>query len=346
MVEEKTGRLVQLATAGVIAWDLAEIGRFFYIALLESPLHTIPWLAGALVIYLPLQLVLVRGAIRGERPRGSWWLLAGVALTLAVALPFGGLFMVLALWVPAALALLYFKPPWSLVLLAVVAAIAFIAALSGSLRSWEAIVTGPLTPTKLQVAAFDTMDVVWGGVAFAVLAWLVRTVTELNDARQQLAARAVVAERRRIDDEVDRTVGAALEHIIAAGEQAVELAGVRDRAAAERELVRLTGLSRATLADSRGLLTGYRQTSAEAELRAAITLLTAGGVQVNLELPDAGLPSELPDGLRAKLRALIADALRDQCAASECTLTVAAADGTLDVSFRRVAAALGREGAA
>src|SRR5579872_4875891 len=135
VVEEKTGRLVQLATAGVIAWDLAEIGRFFYIALLESPLHTIPWLAGALVIYLPLQLVLVRGAIRGERPRGSWWLLAGVALTLAVALPFGGLFMVLALWVPAALALLYFKPPWSLVLLAVVAAIAFIAALSRSLRS-------------------------------------------------------------------------------------------------------------------------------------------------------------------------------------------------------------------
>jgi hypothetical protein len=59
------------------------------------------------------------------------------------------------------------------------------------------------------------VDILWSGIALAVLVWLARIVRELQAARQELAARALVVERQRIDDELARTLGTALERIIA-----------------------------------------------------------------------------------------------------------------------------------
>jgi len=323
MGEEKAGRLLRLATAGAIAWNLCEVGRFLYLGLSQSPPRDAVWQAVATAMYLPLQLVLVLGAIRGARPRHSWWLLAGVALAIGLTLPFGGVGMVLVLWVPAGLALLYFRPPWSFALFAVVVGAAVAAVL---------LTSGLSAPSEF--AVFDTMDVTWGGVALAVLVWLVRGIRELDGARQLLAARAVIAERRCIDDEVDRAVGAALVRIIASGEKAAGLVGAGDSDGAQRELRALTARSRAALADARGMLTGYRQVSAEAELRAVVTLLAAGGVKAHLALPGTGLPAELPDSFRARLRALVADALSDQDAMGERVLTITAAGGRLDADLR------------
>ncbi len=324
MGEDKAGRLLRLATIGVIAWVLAETGRFLYLSLSLSPLHVAVWQAVATVVYLPLQFVLVLGAMRGARPRHSWWLLAGVALAIGLTLPFGGDYVALVLWGPAGLVLLYFRPPWSFVgFLAVV-----LATITAVLHTW-----GPGNPARFHVAVFDTMDVTWGGVALAVLVWLVRVIGELDGARQLLAARAVIAERRRIDDEVDRTVGAALARIIASGEKAAALVQARDRDAAAREMRVLTARSRAALADARGMLTGYRQVSAEAELRAVVTLLAAGGVRAHLALPAGGLPAELPDPFRARLRTLVADALSGQGSMGERALTITAADGRLAAEF-------------
>lgn len=336
MGERTAGRLLRLATGGVFIWTLCESARFLYLGVLFSQPREAPWLAAGTVICLPLQLVLVRGAIRGARPRHWWWLLASLTLLIAVTLPFGaGINMVLAFWASSGIVLLYFRPWWSFVLfLGLIATV--VALILLGLGSWAGALLSPSgSETRLQVATFSAMDVTWGGVALAVLVWLVRTIRELEGARQLLAARAVIAERRRIDDEVNQTVGIALEGIIATGEQAVGLVQARDRDAAAQELRKLTGRSRAALAEARRMLTGYRQVSAEAELRAVITLLEAGGIRAHLTLSGTELPAKLPDQFRARLRALVADALSDQDVTGALVLMITDPSGRLAAELRQ-----------
>ena len=144
---------------------------------------------------------------------------------------------------------------------------------------------------------------------------------------------------------VASTLGAALERIAAGGELAQALAeSAPDRSA--RELEALTARSRSTLAQARALLSGYRDVSAEAELRAAVTLLSAGGIRASLSLESAEkLPAQLPETARAALRDTVARALGDR-SLRECVLTVATADGELVVGLSRGADRGCREDAA
>jgi signal transduction histidine kinase len=190
---------------------------------------------------------------------------------------------------------------------------------------------------KVQYGSVDVMDVMWAGVALAVLVWLTRTVRELDVTRRQLAARAVIIERQRIDDEVASTLGAALERIVARGELARALAeSAPGRSAAELEA--LTARSRDTLAQARAMLSGYRDVSAEAELRAAVTLLSAAGIRARLALdtPEQ-LPAKLSVSARTALRETVARALEDR-GLRECVLTMATADGELVIGLSRTAA--------
>jgi len=61
-------------------------------------------------------------------------------------------------------------------------------------------------------------------VTLAVVVWLVRAARHLEAARTALAQQAVIGERLRIDGELRRTVGAALEAIAVQGERANTLA--------------------------------------------------------------------------------------------------------------------------
>jgi signal transduction histidine kinase len=308
--EKRAGWLLRFTTAGVIGWDLVEVARLLYLSWLQSPQREFAWQATATIIYLPLQIILVRAAIRGQRPWLGWWLLGAVALAIGVTLPFGGVNNVLVLWVPAALGLLYIRPPWSFAVFLGVVAVGVLVVTFVNLSTTGAVLDQGFDPVRLRYVVIDTMILGWGAIAFAVLVWLARTITALATARRRLAARAVVAERRRIDDEVDRAIGSALEHIIVRGEAAAARVLAGDHLAAASELRMLTEQSREALAEARGLLGGYRRVSAEAELRAAITLLAAGGIRADLETPAAGLPAELPPEVRTRLRTLVAEALR------------------------------------
>lgn len=322
MGEQSGGRYVRFATAGIIAWSLGLVARLLYVGLLQSAPGTYAWQVAATAVYLPCMVVLLLRAAHGVRPRSSWWLLAGATLAILGTLPFGGVIWVPTMSVLAGLLLIYAPPPWSVVLFAAVVVVAVIAVLLGSGAPLGAIVRDHWPNRTFEFVTFDTVDVIWGGLALAVLVWLVRVIRELEGARQQLAARAIIAERRRIDDEVDRTVGAALERIIAAAELTASLVPT-DRVAAARELSALTGRSRSALAQARGMLSGYREVSLEAELRAATTLLAAAGIRAELSLPDAELPAQLPEQLAARLRVLIADTLSSRVI-SECVLAITA----------------------
>ncbi len=340
---EPVALVTRLGVAGVVLWNLGQVGRLAYLALTDTP-QTVWWQAGALALALPADMALIAAAIRNVRPRLSGWLLAAVALPVAAVAPLSGYDWALMLTMPATLALVYFRPPAS------IAAFALVVGLTGvsvALLSTHPAASSPLlgSQDKVQYGATDAIVVIWVGVALAVLVWLTRTVRELDAARRQLAAKAVIIERQRIDDEVASTLGTALGQIVARGELAQALAGSAAYRSAE-ELAALTARSRETLAQARAMLSSYRNVSAEAELRAAVTLLSAAGIRASLSLGSPGkLPAELPAAARTALRETVARALEDR-GLRECALNAAITNGELVIGLSRAAGRGYREDAA
>jgi signal transduction histidine kinase len=342
--DEPVALVIRLGAAGVVLWNLGQVGRIFAFLCLTDARPMIWWQMGALALALPADAALIVAAIRNVRPRLSGWLLAAVTLPVVALAPFGPYDWAIMLMIPAALALIYFRPPVNIMLCALVVAVApvSIAWLGAHPNSTTVLVSGW---DRVQYDTFDGVDVVWVAIALAVLVWLNRTVRELDAARRDLAAQAVIVERQRIDDEVGSTLGAALEQIVARGELARTLAETAPERSAE-VLEALTAQSRDTLARARAMLSGYRDVSAEAELRAAVTLLSAAGIRAGLSLDSAGeLPIELPERARTALRETVARALEDR-GLRECVLTAAARDGELVIGLRQPADSAGCEEAA
>ena len=341
--DEPVALVIRLGVAGVVLWNLGQVGRLAYLALTETP-QTIWWQVGGLALALPADIAAIIAAIRNVRPRLSGWLLAAVTLPVIVVAPLSGYEWALMLTMPAALALIYFRPP---VNIAAFALLVGFDAVSVALVSKHPGASSPLPSwhDKVQYGAFGVMDVMWAGVALAVLVWLTRTVRELDAARRELAANAVIIERQRIDDEVASTLGAALGRIVAHGELAQALAESSPGLPAA-ELEALTARSRDTLAQARAMLSGYRDMSAVAELRAAATLLSAAGIRASLSLdgPEK-LPAELPETARCALRETVARALADRDL-FECALTAATVDGELVIGLDRPGDRACREDAA
>ena len=309
LADERADRMVQLVTIGVVAWALLLALELLAAVLLNSwPGERNLAVRLAFPLFIPALVALLLRGMRDTVSWSSWALFAVVTVPVLTALPFsGGTFAVNAAFV-GCLLLVLVRPPWSLLWFAAVIAFADVAAMV-----WFRM-PGPASSQasyhRLETAGYDTVAIVWRGIALAMLIWLVRILRNLQAARRQLATRALVIERQRIDAEVVRTIGAALEQIASRGESAAGLA-TADLEAAAGELRAITACSRAALADARTMLTGYRSVSVEAELAAATTLLAAAGIRAKVLLPDGELPAELSAPLRAKLRAAIAAALVD-----------------------------------
>lgn len=327
--EEPVALAIRLALTGVVLWNLAQVGRLAYSAMTDMP-QPLWWQLGALAVTVPADTAAIVAAIRNVRPRRSAWLLAAVALPVVALAPVSGYEWVVLLTMPAALTLIYFRPP---VNVAAFTLIVILGAFLTALVSLQPIMSPQLSSDdKFQYGTVDLVDVTWAAVALAVLVWLTRTVRELDAARRELAAKAVLIERQRIDDEVAGTLGAALRRIAVIAEQAQTLAD-SDPGSCARDLETLTAQSREALARTRALLSGYRNVSAEAELRAALTLLSAGGISARLSFDDqAGLPAELPPAARHALEHTVARALLDR-GLRECALTVSTAGDELDIGL-------------
>jgi two-component system sensor histidine kinase DesK len=296
--------MVQLASVGVVGWNVALVARFGYQFLEYGQLDLadgLGWLA-----YLPLSTALVLRGVRGSADRVSWLMLAAMAAIVMGVLPFSVPVAAVMLGPLAGFGLVFIRWPWSLLAFATAVAAAAVDAVTAIIPA--AYVRS--LATAGQYVSYDVVVVVWTGIAVAVLVWLARILRDLQAARQQLAHRALVVERQRIDDELAETIGAALRLIIGEGQDAARLARSDPQAAAP-QLRALTARSRTALADARHVLSGYRSPSPEAELRAVTTLLAAAGIRAEVELPDAALPLKLPGTVRAELRTAVARALSD-----------------------------------
>lgn len=159
--------------------------------------------------------------------------LAVMAVVIIGMLPVVGVQWVVALAYLAALVLMVVRPPWSLLVAA------------------GFVVTSPLLAFRFghpELAVNFTLTPLLVSASLAVPVWLVRAARQLAADRLALAEEAVVRERLRIDGELRRTVGAALETIAATASRADGLADDQ-LSAAEAELGVLVDRSRRTLAE-------------------------------------------------------------------------------------------------
>ena len=206
----------------------------------------------------------------------------------------------------------------------------------GSLRGVAGLLAAP-APLAVafgdpQWAAFAAISVVWRGAAVFVLVWLTGATRRLQAARLLLAEQAIARERLRIDGELRRTLGAALDAIIVRGEQAIALAA-RNPAMVEDELGVLVEGSRRALAQARRTVRGYQQRSLRAELDSAVALLAAAGLQTWLEVPDGDLPESVEAAPRAALQAAVGRLLHDG-ATRHCSIVVTRQDGRVWLELR------------
>jgi signal transduction histidine kinase len=312
---------VRLAPVGAVACSgllpLVQVGLAF--SYVGNGVGTGLWSLAATAGYLPLHLRHVWYAARARRPPLGGWSLAAMTVVILGATPPAGNMWPRAYTALVVSFLLVLPAPWSYVgYAAVVAAAAPVAHALG--LSWT-------------VAPWLTLSVLCGSAALLLLVWLAAALTRLQEAREALAQRAVMHERRRIDDDLRHSLGSALESIAARGDRAARKVAMGEPADAAQELTGLADDSRRTLAEARRRVRGYRQPSLRAELETAAGLLTAAGVVTRLELPRNGLPDAIAPQPRAALRATVTRLLRAGPTGA-CTITVAALDGRVLLEVR------------
>ncbi|MEU7740192.1 hypothetical protein [Nonomuraea sp. NPDC049158] len=316
----RSDRVVRLAPAGAVACSallpLVQVGLAF--SYVGNGVGTGLWSIAATVVYLPLHLRHVWYAAHARRPSAGGWSLAAMAAVVLGATPLAGNMWPRAYTALVVSFLLVLPAPWSyLGYVAVVFAAAPVAHALG--LSWAA-------------APWLTFSVLAGSAALLLLVWLAAALTRLQAAREALAQRAVMQERRRIDDDLRHGLGSALESIAARGDRAARKVAKGEKAAAAQELTGLAEESRRTLAEARQRVRGYRRPSLRAELETAASLLTAAGIRTRLDLP-RGIPETIAPQPRSALRATVTRLLRAE-AARACTITATVLDGQVLLEVR------------
>jgi two-component system, NarL family, sensor histidine kinase DesK len=317
---ERSGRLARLAIPGALVYSsvfsLVQLGL-----VVDYPGSSeVPWWAVvATACYLPLHLHHVYWAARGVRPPAGVWTLAALAAIVTAALPFA-----VSNWLPiyavvAVSAVLVLPWPWSLLLAfgVAVAQAPLVLAVGSPLP--DAVTYYPLT-------------VWWRATALFVPIWLLGAIRQLEETRRSLAEDAVARERLRLDDELRRTVGAALDSIAARGRRASTLAD-GDPEVLASEIRELVDGSRRALAEARQLISGYQKPPLAAELETAAALLMEAGIQTRIDLPQHGLPHTTDQTARSALRTATADVLHDDSARA-CVISVTYQDGNAHVELR------------
>ncbi|RSM77593.1 histidine kinase [Amycolatopsis sp. WAC 01375] len=151
-------------------------------------------------------------------------------------------------------------------------------------------------------ALFDSVTAVFYALVVYLLTWLARLVTELHQARTELARRAVAEQRLAFARDLHDLLGLSLSAIALKGELVHRLLR-KSLDQARAELAEITGIAQRTLSDVRSVARGYRELSLDKESRTAVSLLSASNVAVRVELEQVELP--------VKLRTLLAKVLRE-----------------------------------
>jgi two-component system sensor histidine kinase DesK len=152
------------------------------------------------------------------------------------------------------------------------------------------------------------------------------TVATLRQTRAELARIAVAEERLRIARDLHDLLGHSLTLITLKAELSRRMIAT-DADRATRELAELEAVARQSLSDVREAVAGYRQPDLAAELAAARQLLTAAGITVRIETPEAlSLPPEVDAALAWTVREGITNVVR-HAGAGHATIAVSTCRG-------------------
>ncbi|MEV6905551.1 histidine kinase [Amycolatopsis sp. NPDC051071] len=180
-------------------------------------------------------------------------------------------------------------------------------------------------------AVFDSITAVFYALVVYLLTWLARLVTELHQARTELARRAVAEQRLAFARDLHDLLGLSLSAIALKGELVHRLLRKSlDRA--REELAEITGIAQRTLSDVRSVARGYRELSLEKESRTAVSLLSASNVAVRLDFEQVELPVKLRTLLAKVLREGVTNVLR-YTGVEHCEITVRMCEGRVGLEI-------------
>ncbi|WP_439664261.1 sensor histidine kinase [Lentzea sp. HUAS TT2] len=171
-------------------------------------------------------------------------------------------------------------------------------------------------------------DVVWSlmattnhGLVLYALTRLRSMVTELHEAREELATAAVTQERLRFARDLHDLLGYSLSAITLKTELTHRLATLApDRA--RQELTEVLEISRQALADVRSVALSYRELALDEETRSAQALLAAADIEVTVKIDAYELPKEAEVALATVLREGVTNLLRHS-KAEHCEIVLA-----------------------
>src|SRR5262249_14352284 len=183
---------------------------------------------------------------------------------------------------------------------------------------------GQLTDGPLEIAYAAVSTTITGLVVYA-LTRLSSLVTELHDARAELAQMAVAQERLRFARDLHDLLGYSLSAITLKSELTHRLVPANPHKA-RNELIEILEISRKALADVRAVAGGCRELSLDNEAESARTLLGAADVDVTIDNRYGDLPTPVKTVLATVLREGITNVLRHSNA-ERCEISLRQADG-------------------
>ena len=259
---------------------VVEVGRSFVFTPYFG--QVVPTAVAAAAV-TPLTIHLVRHGLSGApAPYGRSVLAVLVALTVGAALVIGESWSMMLAF-PALAAFLVLPWQWAA---AVLVAMEVTVLLIG---------TGELGWPFIPV--YYAFSVVYRLAALLALVATVAAHRQLLAARTQLRDAAVMRERLRIDDDVQRVVAPLLERVSTAGPRS------------EQELAELVAEASTTLVAIRRIIGGYQRQSMARELDTAVALLGAAGTPARVAGPSVDLDRPASVAFRRSLRSAVTTTL-------------------------------------
>ncbi|WP_406331227.1 sensor histidine kinase [Streptomyces sp. NBC_00203] len=160
--------------------------------------------------------------------------------------------------------------------------------------------------------------------------WLLNAVYALDEARETRARLAVAEERLRFGRDLHDVMGRNLAVIALKSELAVQLAR-RGRPEAVDQMTEVQRIARESQREVREVVRGYREADLGTELAGAQSVLTAAGIDCEVDGSATGLPAQVQSALGWVVREATTNVLRHGDA-MRCAVSLRVAEGRVTLS--------------